>query len=654
MNHAPASRKKAWERISLWHKLRFLYTNIRIRHSLYAFPPIINHSKQKVMSKMKFRKCRYGQLLGAALLLAATQLPVACVDDSYDLDKVDLTMGLGSDGLSVKLGNTEKILLGDILEVDKSVKLDGNNLYYFVKSGETSADFDVPEASGKMESAEIYADRPIVDYESMRAMLAASGANIPNGNPLPVPADMENEVDFSGRGISGVKVTDVPVEIKYVQTLYWKTGSEVSVVLNFEKTNNMASVNVNRISDFTITLPERFKVASHSAGWTLSGNKLHCQGMAVRDGQEICRVKLESLEADRAPKNDALEFSDEELTILASGKMNIAVSRAFTMQENDYLAANLNIGNGNQDVVAGKVTGIVDPEISPEDVSLEISDELPDFLQDDDVYLSPTNPTLRFSSDFTSLPVDVSVSALLLANKAGIAGYPKQVSLPSAIMDKATVDTAYYYRGSSPYDPEGVANNAEKLEVQNLNDLFGKLPDEVNVSLDGGKVKVPANIYTVELDRTYRAQLDYSVFLPFEFDSGLTIVYNDSTESMNDDLEDYSAEGMRVNATAQNTIPLKLIATITAEDVNGNEIPGVKFTEAEIAAGDGENAKETELVIDGELSDPSLLKKVDRFKFHVKAASGETATTHRLVSTQYLRLANVKLRLKGQVIADFN
>ena len=57
----------------------------------------------------------------------------SCMDDSYDLNNVDLTMGLGSDGLSVTLGNTEKIYLGDLLDLDESVKLDGENTFYLVQ-----------------------------------------------------------------------------------------------------------------------------------------------------------------------------------------------------------------------------------------------------------------------------------------------------------------------------------------------------------------------------------------------------------------------------------------------------------------------------------------------------------------------------------------
>lgn len=606
------------------------------------------------MSKKSFRKCHFGQLFGAALLLAAVQLPVACIDDSYDLDKVDLTMGLGSDGLAVKLGNTEKILLGDILDVDKSVKLDDSNLFYFVKTGRTDVDFDIPEASGRMDPSEIYGDQPVIDYQSMSSLLAASGIPVQGGNPLPVPGGFGHYVDYNGQGVSGINVNSVPVEVKFVNSLYWKAGSRVSVKLHFSKTAGMANLSVDRIRDFSVVLPEMFIVSSVSSGWTASGNVLHCNEMEVRDGQEICSLILERLDANRAPVNNTLSFTDEELTIKAQGKMNITVGSAFNMGLDDKLTANLEVDNGNALVEAGRVRGIVDPKISPEDVVLDITNDLPDFLQDDDVYLSPSNPTLRISSNFTSLPVDISVAASLSANKEGAPGYPKSVSLPSATLNAENVDTVYYYRGEAPYDPEGTAKGAELLEVADLNTLFGKLPDEVRVNLGGGQVKVPAKTYTVELDRNYAAGLDYSVFLPFSFDSGLTIVYNDSTESLNDDLKDYTAEGVRVNATAQNTIPLKLTATITAEDVNGNEIPGVTFTTAEIAAAESDSPKETELVIDGSLSDPDLLRKVDRFKFHIKAADSETATSHRLLSTQYLRLANVKLRLKGQVTADFN
>ena len=55
----------------------------------------------------------------------------ACVDDSYDASKdIDMTMGLGSQGLQLKLGNTENIMLADLLEEDENLKTDAQHTYY--------------------------------------------------------------------------------------------------------------------------------------------------------------------------------------------------------------------------------------------------------------------------------------------------------------------------------------------------------------------------------------------------------------------------------------------------------------------------------------------------------------------------------------------
>lgn len=57
------------------------------------------------MSFIPFKQWFYVGAVCAGSVLLTT----GCVDSDYDLDNIDLTMGLGSEGLSVKLGNTEKV-----------------------------------------------------------------------------------------------------------------------------------------------------------------------------------------------------------------------------------------------------------------------------------------------------------------------------------------------------------------------------------------------------------------------------------------------------------------------------------------------------------------------------------------------------------------
>ena len=66
------------------------------------------------------------------------------------------------------------------------------------------------------------------------------------------------------------------------------------------------------------------------------------------------------------------------------------------------------------------------------------------------------------------------------------------------------------------------------------------------------------------LGKTYRAKADYSVFVPLEMEEGFTIIYRDSTNSMEDDLKDYTAEGIQLKTIAENTIPLDLTLSVTA------------------------------------------------------------------------------------------
>lgn len=215
-------------------------------------------------------------------------------------------------------------------------------------------------------------------------------------------------------------------------------------------------------------------------------------------------------------------------------------------------------------------------------------------------------------------------------------------------------NTVYYYQGAAPYDPEGERVATDQAQVTNLSSLIEKLPESIKVDLSNGKVNVQNKLYTIELGRNYEANAAYSVFVPFEFNGGLTIVYNDSTSSMHDDLKDLKSNGtLKVTANVLNTIPLGLVIGLEARDVNGDVIPGITFTEATAEAGDGTNEKASALTLSAKLTHEDDLSKIDRIYFKVRAESGNNGN-HKLVSTQYLKLNDIKVRVEGGVIADFN
>lgn len=600
---------------------------------------------------------------GSALVLSS------CIDDSYDLDKVDLTMGLGSDGLSVTLGNTEKIRLGDLLDLDESVKLDGKNTFYLVEDGNTNFDVKVDKVHTNLNSTTLKTNEKVLSYEKARQQLASLGISIPTGGVLPIPAGQsftsgaegDESIDFKVNGITG---------ISHINTLYLQSNNggipKVALSIIEKRSSPNIKFGVSKLENMSITLPEFMHVTHLSNGWTRNGRVITCASMDYHMGTPICEVTFDEASLNATPVNGELQLTPEQLNIHMKGKVTFKSTAAFSMGEHDYADVELNINMGNEGLDVYKVKGVFNPEINPENSVIDIKESLPDFLTDDAVVIKASNPTIRFDANLSSIPVGVQLGNesqgrhIELTAEKGTE--QKSVNLPYATIENGKVNTIYYYQGSSPYDPAGqLIAGAQQKATPNLGTLIEKLPDQITVKMDGHRLEVKNQEYTVELGRNYNATVNYNVFVPFTFDKGFTIVYNDSTDSMNDDLKKYAAKGIEIKAEAQNAVPLDLIVGIEAKDVNGQVIDGIKFNDVTVPAGpdtyDDQNepiATTAPITLEATLADEKLLSKVDKLIFKVHAADNDELQSKTLVSTQYLRLAKIKLRLKGGVTADFN
>lgn len=350
-----------------------------------------------------------------------------------------------------------------------------------------------------------------------------------------------------------------------------------------------------------------------------------------------------------------------------AGKVTFKSRSAFSMATTDNADVSLSINMSREGIDVYKVKGTFNPEINPDNSVINIKESLPDFLTDDAVVIKAANPTIRFDANLSTIPVGVQLGNEAAGRHIELTAEKgteqKSVSLPYATIENGQMNSIYYYQGSAPYDPAGqLVAGAQQKATPNLGTLIEKLPDQITVKMDDHRLEVKNEEYTVELGRDYNATVNYNVFVPFTFDEGFTIVYNDSTDSMNDDLKKYAAKGIVIKADAQNAVPLDLIIGIEAKDVNGNVIKGIKFNEVTVPAGlsiydvthEEYVPTTTPITLEATLDDEKLLSQVDKLIFKVHAADNDDTQTKTLVSTQYLRLASIKLRLKGGVTADFN
>lgn len=627
----------------------------------------------------------FKHLLVTGMLCAGTTLLfTGCIDDSYDLDKVDLTMKLNTDGLGVKLGNTDLIALADILDEDETVKTEANGLYYLVKDGTSNFNVKVDNMTTSFNDTKLDMNTPVLQYDDVFKQLQDAGIPVTEGNTLPIPVDFEMHGSAKGDQEVDFKITDVS-DVKQVKTIDLQKSK---VALTLTEANQPASLNlgVTRLKNIRLYLPKFLGVTDVAPGWELKeGNVLvYTLNGGIynynRNNPEICSVYLNKVALDKTEnkgkvENGGIELTPNELNVTMTAEQVFFENRAgreLSMNVGDQASVRLDIKVPNNKLNISQVTGIFNPAIDPDNERIDVSNDLPDFLQDKEVRIVATNPTIRFHANMSTLPVGIDMRGTLTAVKENGAfengATTKVVKLDKGVMEMGRDNYVYYCnQGNTPYDPEGAKAGAATVKnTANIGDLITELPDYLEVDLKNNQINVKNEYYTVQLGRDYHVDADYSVFVPFEFDRGLKVVYNDSTESMHSDLKDLSATGtLEVMADAYNTIPLELLVGLKAVDVDGNEVP-VEFNtaEAHVAPGDGSTytmngeVKQrsgsevmTPIKITAKLDDKDLLSRIDKLCFNIHA---DATGSNKLVSTQYLKLNNIKIKLHAGVIADFN
>lgn len=627
----------------------------------------------------------FKHLLVTGMLCAGTTLLfTGCIDDSYDLDKVDLTMKLNTDGLGVKLGNTDLIALADILDEDETVKTEANGLYYLVKDGTSNFNVKVDNMTTSFNDTKLDMDAPVLEYKDVREQLEAHGVPVVDGKPLPIPADFEMHGSAEGNQKIDFSITDVKdvTEVKTID-LY---KSKVALTLKEANKPKELNLGVTHLKNIRLYLPKFLGVTDVAPGWELKeGNVLvYTLNGGIynynRNNPEICSVYLNKVALDKTEnkgkvENGGIELTPNELNVRMTAEQVFFENRAgreLSMNVGDQASVRLDIKVPNNKLNISQVTGIFNPAIDPDNERIDVSNDLPDFLQDKEVRIVATNPTIRFHANMSTLPVGIDMRGTLTAVKENGAfengATTKVVKLDKGVMEMGRDNYVYYCnQGNTPYDPEGAKAGAATVKnTANIGDLITELPDYLEVDLKNNQINVKNEYYTVQLGRDYHVDADYSVFVPFEFDRGLKVVYNDSTESMHSDLKDLSATGtLEVMADAYNTIPLELLVGLKAVDVDGNEVP-VEFNtaEAHVAPGDGStytmngevkqrsgSEVTTPIKITAKLDDKDLLSRIDKLCFNIHA---DATGSNKLVSTQYLKLNNIKIKLHAGVIADFN
>ena len=559
----------------------------------------------------------------------------ACVDDAYDLSKdVDMTITVGGENLSIPGSNTDLITLEKIFDLapESDVKADANGNYALTMSGEGS------ESSVNVENVTIEGS----EIETDPSTTELNFQYVPNQN---AEADVDDYTSFN------VNKTDVTEDV--VSLDYANVTSMSSLDLTFDGSARQLHLS----KDFTVTFPEYMTIrCDGDTRFQAEGNTIRfTEDVHISRGSRLSiPVSVTAIDFNQMPEGEGLAAEGGHLIIRGDIPVKgqaYLLAEDFLTHQDVQLKLNTEINIDNIELT--EVTAVVDPQI---DITIDpvMVNELPDFLQDNEVEIDMTDPKI-FLYVTNESPVAVNFSADMIPYKDGqvqhtvILGDKPNGTEPIIIPANKTDYVICLHRLE---DAAGIEAD-QIITVPDLNNLVAKIPDEIRTeNIEATAIQTPI---TLELGRDYNVKTDYNVVAPLQFNDQTRIVYNDQMDDWNSDMEDIDARHAEISLTATNTIPLGMTMTADAIDPDGNVLNDITATvEGGISAGTPDAPTTSTLTIRLESKADGALKNMDGIAYRVEASVPTEVQGITLNESQSLKLDNVIITVKGGVTVDLN
>lgn len=569
------------------------------------------------------------------LLLSFPLWTVSCVDNKYDLDKdIDMTINVGGEHLTIPAGSSDTAYLSKIIEVEEGDILQpdaATRVYHLTKRD----DIDVDPTTVK--EVTISSANTDLKQELVGSDDSGSGSKT-------TELDVKNNLR--------AEASDIDEALIELGALGAKTPTSLTLAFEFLNTGNLTFGSVTA-KNLEIQLPD---FLMFEKGEVEEGNKLILNNEELKNAQKVLHV----IGYQFGGKAGEGEIPDKNRTITINGLVTMQ-GQVVTSGINGSGSLTMTLDVTLEEMTANSVTGVIQPEIKAETTNIELND-LPDFLKDEETRMDITNPVILLRAE-NQLETPVEVDAVLTPMKGNAQIDGKEVKVGSGYGKTPVVlasgKNVIALSRTGECTIEGVTSN---VKVEDINDLLETIPDDIEVDLQ--PVVRNEGYYTAELGRAYEMPSSYEVDVPLSFEQNLNIVYNDSVQDLNKDLNDLDKVILKkanVLLTVDNAIPLKLQLkpeNVLIKDVYGNELTAVKKTIEEdkqyvTESTDGEKPVTSELVLNLTSEDTAFLSKIDRICFKLTAVPG-SATGVPLKDTQWLKVTSIKLSVPGGVNVDLN
>lgn len=576
-------------------------------------------------------------------LLSFPLWTVSCVDNKYDLDKdIDMTVNVGGEYLTIPAGSSDTAYLSKIIEVEEGDILQPDattRVYHLTKKD----DINVEPTTVK----EVTVGATTTDLEAIE-IVNNTGVSFSEAE---VSADITTSGDFEATA------NDIDEALKELGSLRAKTPVDLNLTIDFNISGGNLTFNQVKANKLKLVFPD-YIVFKEDEGIQDNELILDEEVLSVNGSSYTRTLKVEGYKFSDAAGSGRKPNAEGSLTI----EGNISM-------EGDVVTSGIS-GTGAlalvpkavlEEMNINSVTGVIQPNIEAETTKIELND-LPDFLKDEDTRLDITNPVILLKAD-NPLETDVEIDAVLTPKKNNVNIEGHEVKIGTGYgQNKVALIPGTNIIALSRTGECSIEGVTENIKVEDINNLLETIPDDIDVNLQ--PIVRNENYYNAELGKEYDLPASYEVDVPLSFEQGLNIVYNDSVQDLNKDLNDLdkvSLKNAKIMLSVDNAIPLKLqlkAENVQIKDVYGNELTAVKKTMEEdkqyvTESTDGEKPATSELVLSLTSDDTAFLSKIDRICFKITAVPG-SATGVPLKDTQWLKVTSVKLSVPGGVNVDLN
>lgn len=575
----------------------------------------------------------------------------SCINDDYDLSKdFDDTISIEGD-ISAPIGNSETILIADLLDIDKNdmgiLSIGENGDYSLILSGkETETTFSVPSISitrNLTENSGLYAS---INRSSLLSQMGISSESL----PIPSGITLTHHIDAEETPLTIDE--SVPDEVTAIRSVAGKAAGIISFQTNIGKAT---------VKGLSIDFPDYLKLnvssGSGDVSYTVDSEKniLSFGTLEMTKTQSTVIIEVTDIDFEKMPQgqgflpenhkislNDAITVSGAEVSILTDdlGKVFSAVP--------EHIQVHVDINIGAVDVSSATLK--VNPNIDLDPATVNVG-TYPDFIKGNETVLDLYNPQVMLTVGNGS-PLAFSLNADIESYK-GASGSSIHIGDKDAATDKVIIDAGGETRIFISRTGDDAPAGYRSIKVSNLTDIVKNLPERISIA--NIEAAAEDEFITVLAGRNYSFNCSYGVVAPLAFGKDMRFNYStDFTgwdEMFDDNGEtDYDIRNAVISFDFVNMLPLGISLTASAIDKNAAVIPGIEITvSGTISAGTVASPSRNPMTLNLKASAEDM-RKLDGIRLGLGARGADNGCEGVCLNeNQGVRMENMKIRLQGTV-----